>query len=446
MYRENWKSKLGFILAASGSAVGLGNLWKFPYESYSNGGSAFILLYLIAVAVTGLPIMMAEIFIGKSTNRNPIGAFKALHPSAWHFIGWLGILSGFIILSYYSVVGGWTLRYFFQTLTGAYLSMSDQGISGDFVSFLRNGQSQLFFHSFFMLGTIAIVIFGVRKGIELSGKIFMPILVILLLAMVFFSMQTPGFGKSMEFLFQPDFSKITAQSIIDAMGQSFFSLSLGMGAIITYGSYMQKNEPVIKDAITIVFFDTSIAILACLMIFPILFSYKIQPAESIGILFTTLPMIFLKMPAGIVIGPIFFLLVIFAAITSAVSLLEVVVAYFIDEKKWPRKKATLFLGIAIWMLGIPSALSNGGWNWLTKIQFIGNRNFFDTLDYIATNWMLPVGGIFIAIFTGWIVSVEIRDDSFARDHKMAYQFMIFLLKYITPGLVLLILLHGTGVI
>lgn len=445
MQREQWKTRFGFILAASGSAVGLGNLWKFPYESYSNGGSAFIFVYLIAIVLVGLPIMMAEIFIGKATNRNPIGAFKALHPSAWHVIGFLGILSGFFILSYYSVVGGWTLRYFMQTILNAYQGMSELKINRDFVIFLGNGYEQLYFHTIFMSFTVGIVVFGVRNGIEIAGKIFMPLLFLLLVALVVFSSQMPGFQKSIEFLFTPDFSKLTGAAIIEALGQSFFSLSLGMGAIITYGSYMSKDEPVIKDAVTIVSFDTMIGFLACFMIFPIIFSFDLQPKESIGILFTSLPVIFQKIPGGLVIGPLFFLLIIFAAITSAVSLLEVVVSYFIDEKKWNRKKATLIIGFAIWALGLPSALSNGGWAALSKIKWIGSRNFFDSLDYLATNWMLPIGGIFIALFTGWVVSMEKRDVGFSQDHKFFYKLLLFILRYITPVLVFLVLLKTTGI-
>lgn len=446
MQRESWNTRLGFILAASGSAIGLGNLWKFPYESYENGGSAFIFIYLFSIIIVGLPIMMAEIFIGKSTNKNPIGAFKALHPSGWHIIGWLGITSGFVILSYYSVVGGWTLRYFFQTISGAYLSLTDAQISNDFGNFVSNGPSQLLFHSLFFLLIIGIVIFGVRKGIEVAGKIFMPILFILLFIMVVFASQAKGFSRSIDFLFSPDFSKITTTSVMEAMGQSFFSLSLGMGAIITYGSYMKSDEPILKDAATIVALDTLIAILACLMIFPIIFSFELKPGASIGILFSTLPVLFLKMPGGIFIGPIFFLLIIFAALTSAVSLLEVVVSYFIDELKWPRKKATIFMGLAIWALGIPSALCNGGWGWLSGIKIIGNRNFFDSLDYLASNWMLPIGGIFIAIFTGWVVSKDTRNSSFAKDHQLIYRALMFILKFITPLLVFMVLLNTTGIV
>lgn len=446
MVREKWNSKLGFILAASGSAVGLGNLWKFPYETYSNGGSAFIIVYLISTILIGLPIMMAEIFIGKSTNKNPIGAFKALHSSVWHIIGWLGISSGFVILSYYSVVGGWTLRYFIQTSSGTYLSMNQGQVANDFGQFVQNGSLQVLFHTVFMLMVVGIVILGVKKGIEIAGKLLMPILFILLLVLVAISVQTSGFQQSIEYLFYPDFSKITTNSVIESMGQSFFSLSLGMGAIITYGSYMKRDEPIIKDSLTIVGFDTLIAILACLMIFPIIFTFDLKPDAGVGILFSTLPVLFLKMPGGIVVGPLFFLLVIFAALTSGVSLLEVVVSYFIDEKGWNRKKATIVIGIAIWFLGLPSALCNGGWDWLSQFKIIGERNFFDSLDYLASSWMLPIGGIFISIFTGWVVSKEIRNESFAKDHEGVYRLIVFLLKYVAPLLVFLVLLNVTGIL
>ncbi len=446
MKRESWNSKLGFILAASGSAVGLGNLWKFPYETYNNGGSAFIFIYLISIVLVGLPIMMAEIFIGKSTNKNPIGAFKALHPSAWHIIGWLGIASGFVILSFYSVVGGWTLRYFAATVSGAFLDMDKKMVAQDFVHFLQTGSLQIFFHSLFIFFVIGIVFGGVQKGIELAGKVFMPILFVLLISLVIFSMQTPGLAKTIDFLFSPDWSQVTGKSILEAVGQSFFSLSLGMGAIITYGSYMDKNEPILKDAVTIVSFDTLIAFLACFMIFPILFSFDLQPTESVGILFSTLPVIFLQMPGGFIVGPLFFLLIIFAALSSAISLLEVVVSYFIDEKQWPRRKATIVLGFAIWLLGIPSALSLGGWQWFANLKIIGERNFFDSLDFLASNWMLPVGGIFIAIFTGWIVSKDTRNTSFAKDHQGTYKSLIFILRYVTPILVFLVLLSSIGIL
>jgi len=397
--RDHWASKLGFVLAASGSAIGLGNIWRFPYKAGQYGGGAFVIAYIVSVLIIGIPIMIAEFLIGRSAQKSPVGAFKELCPSrVWPLIGWLGVLSGFIILSYYSVVGGWILRYiwessfhFFQQGTAAPL----------FADFLANPWQQLIWHGLFMLLTMIIVRGGITTGIERWSKLLMPSLLIILLILMVNSLRYPGAAEGIQFILKPDFSKLTREGIMEALGHAFFSLSLGMGAMLTYGSYLDRKTNISSSALEIVALNTFYALMAGLMIFPIVFTYDVDPQVGPGLFFITLPEVFARMPAGQLVSISFFLLVAFAAITSAISLLEVVVSYFIDELNWSRKKADYVMGAVIFLIGVPSALS---WSTLKGFTIFGKRDVFDSLDFLATNYMLPIGGFFIAIFAGWILT------------------------------------------
>ncbi len=410
-YSRGQFGHLGFILAAAGSAIGLGNIWKFPYIAYDNQGGTFVLVYLASILIVGAPIMIAEIVIGRSTQRSPVGAFLRLGHPAWSAVGWLGVSTGFIILSYYCVVAGWTVAYFFKCLIWSMrgFTETDAVTLGDqFSAFLANPGAQIAYHAVFMILSVSVVIFGVQKGIERTTRILMPILFFILAALVINSIRTPGFREAISFLFKP--GKITPDGVLEAVGHSFFTLSLGMGAMITYGSYMSKKESLPKSAITVCALDTLIALMACVIMFSIIFSVPAgeragQFAESLAILFTTLPKMFYSLPGGKFLAPIFYTLVGFAALTSTISLLEVVVSFFIDQLSWPRKIATGLLGTLVFSFGILSALANGAVDGLSSWSPFGDKTtgVFDTFDYLASNWLLPIGGLFIAVFAGWVL-------------------------------------------
>ncbi|MGB5810421.1 MAG: sodium-dependent transporter, partial [Polyangiales bacterium] len=419
--------RIGFIVAATGSAVGLGNLWKFPYMTYANEGGSFVLVYLVAVAVIGAPLMMAEILVGRRTQQSPVGAFAKLAREAkgspvWKGVGWLGIVAGAVILSYYSVVAGWTIYYFFRCLTWSVQGFTpdDAAALGDvFGSFVGNGWLQVGFHALFMLLTVGVVIAGVQAGIERATKVLMPTLGLLLLALVVNSFLQPGFAEAMRHLFH--LGPITGTAVLEAVGQSFFSLSLGMGAMITYGSYVSREHSVPRAAIIVVGFDTLVGLMACFVMFTIIFS--ISPAEretlgaSAGILFTTLPRMFYQMPGGVVLAPLFFFLVAAAALSSTISLLEVVVAYFIDNRGWGRRRATLAMGAMIFSIGVLCALSLGANATLSEFTLVGKTaGVFNILDYAAANWLLPLGGLLTCLFVGWVLSNALTRDELSAGH------------------------------
>ena len=441
--REHWASKFGFVLAATGSAVGLGNMWRFPYKAGEFGGGAFVLVYLAAVVAMGIPVLIAEFIIGRSTQKNPVGAFKALRNNKfWPLVGWLGVLTGFVILSYYCVVGGWILKYIFSSLTSTFQTGS---AVGRFENFLASPAEMILWHGIFMGLTIYIVRGGISSGIEKWSKILMPAFIILLLILMVNSLFSPGAEKGISFLLKPDFSKLTREGILEALGSAFFSLSLGMGAMLTYGSYLDKDTNISVSSLEIAFLDTFCAIIAGLMIFPIVFTYNMDPQAGPGLFFITLPEVFASMPAGRLIGITFFVLVAFAAITSAISLLEVVVSFVMDEFGWTRKKTDYLLGFIIFLAGIPSALSFNIWSEFTAW---GGKNIFDILDSLASNFMLPIGGFFIAIFAGWILTHGEKEAEIKKAENAFHFYDIWhvLIKYVTPVALLIVLLYTTGLL
>jgi len=376
--RAQWSGRIGFILAAAGSAVGLGNLWKFPYIAYENNGGAFVLVYLAAIAVVGAPIMVAEILLGRRARKNPVGTFRVLaegRPGGrwWQGLGLLGVLTGFVILSYYSVVAGWTLRYIVMAVSGelARLAHHPEALQTSFGAFLNSPGQQVLCHGVFMGATIGVVVLGVGKGIERAAKVLMPVLFAILIMLVVYVTTTPGFGKAMVFIFRPNFAELTSGGVLEALGHSFFTLSLGMGAMITYGSYMRKRDSVPRSAVTICLLDTVIAIMACVIMFSIIFSFDFQVTKSSTILFTTLPAVFFKLPGGALVSALFYMLLAFAALTSTMSLLEVVSSYAIDEFGWKRRRATLTMGVSILVFGVLNALSNGSCATLSSFNPIG---------------------------------------------------------------------------
>lgn len=398
--RSHWSSRLGFILAASGSAIGLGNIWKFPYITGENGGGAFVLAYLITIAIIGFPIFIAEVYIGQKAQKNAVASFEALHRPRTPFraIGYFGILSAFLILSFYSVVGGWILSYEWNALTGHFHEMSSSQISESLGELLADPWAIIFWHTIFMAMTIAIVIGGITQGVEKWAKILMPLFFVLLAALLVFSFSLEGFNQAFSFLFKPNWSKLTPAGLLEAVGHSFFTLSLGMGAIITYGSYLSENESIIKTSFTISLLDTVIALTAGLVMFSVTFTFGKEPGSGPGLMFSTIPTLFNQMTGSYILLVAFFALVAFAALTSAISLLQVVVTYVEEHNNVGRHKATLIIGAIIWGTGILCGLS---FNVLED-----TFDFFNLFDKTTSSFLMPFGGLLTAIFFGWLVPKE----------------------------------------
>jgi NSS family neurotransmitter:Na+ symporter len=443
--RALWASRLGFIMAAAGSAVGLGNIWKFPYITGVNGGGAFVLVYLVCIALVGLPIMMAELMIGRHTRRDAVGAFIHLQGrrSLWLSAGWVGIAAAFLILSYYSVVAGWTLDYVFRAVRGSFVGLPPEKIEGLFDGLVGNGGQQILWHFVFIILCLGIVIGGVQKGIERWSKILMPALFLLLLLLFVNGMLSKGAWAGLSFMFRPDFHKLTPGAVLEALGHAFFTLSLGMAAMITYGSYLNRQEDLLAAGLRVVVLDTLIALMAGLAIFPVVFAVGLEPAAGPGLIFKTIPVVFSRIPGGYILAILFFLLLAFAALTSAISLLEAQVAYLIDERDWDRGRATTFMAALAFVVGIPTALSQ---NVLANWHLIDGRNFFDSVDLVASNYLLPISGLLIAVYVGWFWSgTEEKEELIAGGAGWVYPTWHFLIRYVAPVAVGVILLNRTGV-
>ncbi len=439
--RGQWGSRVGFILAASGSAVGLGNIWKFPYMTGVNGGGAFVLVYLACIAIVGLPILFAELYIGRETQTNTVEAFEKLHKpkTPWRFAGFMGLASAFLILSFYSVVGGWVLDFEYKSLLNQFAGQDDETIKGYLGALFASPGRLIFWHTIFMAITIFIVVGGISKGIEKAAKILMPLLFVLLVGLLIRVMAMDGFSQAFTFLFSPDFSKLTSEAILSAVGHAFFTLSLGMGAMITYGSYLKKSESLIRIGITVALLDTIIALVAGLVIFTVVFTFGQEPGGGPSLMFVNLPLLFKEMSGGYIVSVSFFMLVGFAALTSAISLLEVVVAYWTEVKGWNRSKTTWTMGIAIYLLGILCALS---FNVLSDVKIFG-KGFFDLFDFITANIFLPAGGMVIALYYGWVLGPKAVEATF--DKPVAGIFssgLMWTARILAPAAVAWVLVKG----
>ena len=436
--REQWGSSLGFIMAAAGSQIGLGNLWKFPYLAGSNGGGAFVFVYLIIVLLIGFTLMLGEVIIGRHTQLGSVGAYKMLS-KRWTWLGALGVLAGFLILSFYSVVGGWVINYMVKSVTGL-LNVADFG------AFITSPVEPLIYHAIFMLVNLVIVMAGISGGIEKASKVMMPALFIMTIIVMVRSLTLEGAMEGVRFLLAPDFSVIDGSVILAALGQVFFSLSLGMGCMITYGSYLGKDENLVKSSLTTPLLDTAIAILAGLTILPAVFAFGFDPSEGPGLLFVTLPSVFSKMPLGNFFAFIFFALVFFAALTSAISLLEVTVAYMVDEFNWNRKKATYLMTTIIFLVGAAASLGLGMWDHITILP---GKDIFDSLDFTASNILLPLGGMLMCIFIGWFWGLENAVKEATNEGKLAFKLAPvwgFLIKYVAPIAIALVFLESSGLL
>jgi NSS family neurotransmitter:Na+ symporter len=439
--RGKWGSRIGFILAAAGSAVGLGNIWRFPYMTGKNGGALFVLIYIGCVVVLGLPVMLAELSLGRATLKNPVGAFQTLRPgSKWNFTGYLGVITAVMILSFYSVIAGWTVGYCFKTVSGHFAVTSQAQVAAIFNRFIATPWLQVLLTAFFIFMTVMIVSRGVASGLEKFSRVLMPALFLILVLLMGYSLTLPGADRGLAFYLMPDFSEVNGRVILEAMGQAFFSLSLGMGTMLTYGSYLSKKENLVSSAVWVAVLDTSIAILAGFIIFPALFSQNMAPDQGPGLVFAVLPVIFAKIPGGAAFGTFFFVLLAVAALTSTISLLEVPVAYFIDEKKWSRRRSAWLLGGAAFAFAIPSALSQGGAKFLGRLPIV-HLDFLSLWDKVWGNISLIIGALLISVFVAhvWGTTRALQEiNSEGRRFRLG-RLWTFAIKYVCPLLILVVL-------
>jgi NSS family neurotransmitter:Na+ symporter len=444
--RGEWSSRFTFILAATGSAVGLGNIWKFPYITGENGGGAFVLVYLLCVLAIGIPIMIAEILMGRRGQQSPVNTMAQLADEAgadprWRYLGWMGVAAGFLILAYYSVIAGWALSYVLKAFTGSFSSGDSGEIKNLFDQFIASPGQLVFWHSVFMVTTMAIVARGVNGGLEKAVRFLMPGLFVILLLLVGYAMTTGYYEQGLEFLFNPDFSKIDSDAVLTAMGHAFFTLSLGMGAIMVYGSYLPKDVSVSQTALFIAGADTIVALLAGIAIFPIVFANGLEPGSGPGLIFQTLPIAFGNMTAGWLFGVMFFVLLVFAALSSSISLIEPAVAWLVENKNMSRVKASVISGIVTWLVGIVVAFSFNIWSDWTIL----GKNFFDLLDYLTANLMLPIGGLCIALFSGWVMKREHARDELEL-FGVHFDLWHYLVRFVAPAAVFIVFLHVLGIV
>jgi NSS family neurotransmitter:Na+ symporter len=438
-----WKSRWLFILAATGSAVGLGNIWKFPYITGENGGGAFVLVYLLCICIIGIPVMIAEVSMGRMGRQSPINTMKALAQKAganplWVIIGWMGAIAGFLILSFYSVIAGWALSYTVDMANGTFVNIS-AGDSGKIFGNLLGDPTQLtIWHTVFMLFTMGIVARGVNAGLEKAIKVLMPALFILLFILFGYALSSSGFSQGFAFMFDFDFSKLNSESIIVALGHAFFTLSLGLGAIMAYGAYMPDNTSVAKTVVIVALLDTAVAIMAGLAIFPIVFANGLEPSAGPGLLFQTLPIAFGKMSAGVIFGTMFFVLVSFAAWSSAISLAEPIVAWFVEKYKMSRAVAAVIIGVCAWLLGLATVFSFNIWSDVTLFE----KTIFDLLDFATTNVMLPLGGLLIALFASWTMSKTTMMNNVGIENPTLFKIWHFILRFLAPAAIVAVLVNG----
>ena len=442
MSRDGFGSKLGIIAAAAGSAVGLGNIYRFPCELGNNGGGAFLLVYLLIVLCLGVPVMLSEFIIGRRAQKNPIGAFKVLRPrSGWPIIGYMGVLCAFIIMAFYSTVAGWTLEYIVKAVGNQFQGKELSVIEQEFADFHEMGWKNVMWQAVFIFLTGFVVFKGVADGIEKYAKILMPVLVVILVVLGIRAVTLPGAKEGLTFLFKPDFSKITGSVLISALGQAFFSLSMGMGVLITYGSYIKKDDNLTTTALSVTLSDTLIAVLAGVVIFPAAFSFGVQPTAGMGLVFNTLPMIFNQMAGGYFFCIIFFVLLAVAALTSTISLLEVIVAYFVEELHITRRWATVIASLGCMALGVFASLSLKSDTGFT----IAGLSFFDSLDFISAKVLLPIGALFIVIFVGWIMGKKTFNEEITNDGKLKLSVksvIFFIIRYLAPLAIAVIFIKG----
>ncbi|MEE2730927.1 MAG: sodium-dependent transporter [Pseudomonadota bacterium] len=437
-----WTKRWTFVLAATGSAVGLGNIWKFPYMAGENGGGAFVLIYLCFIAAIGIPVMLAEILLGRRGRASPINSMHKLADEAqatpfWGGIGWLGAVAGMLILSFYSVVAGWAVSYVYLMASGTFTGQEADVISGEFGNLVSDPAKLVDWHTVFIAMTVVVVANGIHKGLEMAVQLLMPLLFIMLLLLLGYSMTQEAFTDSLRFLFKVDFSKLTEEAVLSALGHSFFTLSLGMGAIMAYGAYMSRQQSLAATVVTVGVLDTLVAIVAGMVIFTIVFANGLEPGAGPSLMFQTLPIAFSQMPGGVVLGTMFFVLVVAAAWSSAISLAEPAVAWAVETLGMNRGMAALIVGVVAWVLGVACALSLNIWSDVK----VFDETIFDFLDKLTTNIMLPLGGLLICIFVAWVMDRAIVRKEVDIDHPTIYKIWFFLVRFVSPVGVAVVMLN-----
>ena len=445
--RGQWSSRWVFFLAATGSAVGLGNIWKFPYITGEKGGGAFVLVYLACILLIGIPLLMAEVMIGRRGRANPDGAVAVLARMAgastrWRTVGWLGGLTGFLILSFYLVVAGWALAYVPATLGGAFNGVGGEASGDMFGALLADPLRLVVCGTLVLAATMLIVGFGVRGGLERSLRYLMPGLFVLLLALVGYAALNGEFAQALRFLFVPDFSALTAQAVLVALGHAFFTLSLGCGAMMAYGSYLPEGTSIAKTSILVALADTAVALLAGLAIFPLVFGNGLEPGAGPGLIFVTLPIAFGQMPLGQVVGGLFFVMLVIAALTSAISLSEPSIAWMTERFGISRWRAVFTSGALLWLLSLGSVFSFNLW---ADYQLFG-KTFFDSLDSLTTNWLMPLGGLGTVLFTGWVLQEKLVRDAIGIRQAGLFRAWWLLVRYGTPLGIVLVFLNLIGLV
>ncbi len=442
-----WSSQFTFVLAVTGSAVGLGNIWKFPYIAGSNGGGAFVAVYLVCVAVIGLPIMMSEVLIGRRGRRNPVATMLLVGEEEagqrwWRWVGAIGVVAGMLILSFYSVVAGWSVAYVFKTANGELAGHTDGEITAVFDNLVASWPLLFGWHTLFMLMTIAVVARGVQRGLEQAVRILMPALLILLITLLVYAMRHGEFAAGLTFMFRFDFDALTAESVLVALGHAFFTLSIGMGAVMAYGAYLPEGTSVGTTSLAVVIADTSIALLAGMVIFPIVFAHGMDPAEGKGLLFHSLPIAFGNMTGGAFFGTLFFILLTFAAWTSSIGLIEPAVAWAVETRDVSRAVAAWTIGGIVWLLGLGTVFS---FNVLADVNF-WHGTFFENIDHLATNVLLPLGGLLISVFAGWVMCRNSTAEELDIGTGYLYRGWRLLARWIAPAGVLFIFMYSSGLL
>lgn len=440
--RNQWSSRFTFILAATGSAVGLGNIWKFPYITGEYGGGAFVLVYLCCIALLGIPMLMAEIMIGRTGGSSPSNSFKKLTTADklnkhWSAAGAFGVVAAFLVLTFYSVIGGWSIAYLGYSLQDLFTGRDIAGIDTIFNDLISSPLAVIGWHTLFMLLAVSVVARGVNKGIEKTVSVLMPAMFVLLVILVVYATTTPGFDESLAFLFSFDFSKLTAEGVLQALGHAFFTLSLGLGIMLAYGSYLGKDVSITRTAIIVSALDTLVALLAGIVIFSVAFSNDLTPGAGPGLVFQTLPLAFGQMPAGQILSIFFFFMLLFAAWSSAISITEPCVSQLMQRFNISRKRSSVLIGVSAWLIGVLAALS---FSVLSDINIIG-LSIFDFLDYITTNILIPLGCMITALFCGWAFPTEKSQKALGLSDKQ-HSLWIFILRYITPILISIVFISN----
>ncbi len=440
----NWSGRMAFIMAVTGSAVGLGNIWKFPYIAGQNGGGAFVLVYLVCVFLIGMPVMMSEILIGRRGRRNPVATMSLLGEEEgssrnWRWVGAMGVIAGFLILSYYSVIGGWTLAYILKSVSGSFTGATAADVEGAFAAYTGSFWKLTLSHTLFMGITVFVVARGVERGLEKAVRFMVPALLLLMLALLGYAINSGEFGAGLDFMFSADFSALTWDSVLAAMGQAFFTLSIDMGAVMAYGAYLPEETSITGASTAVVIADTAIAMLAGLVIFPLVFANGLNPADGPGLVFVTLPLAFGQMTGGTFFATLFFVLLTFAAWTSALGLVEPSVAWCVEHLNRSRAQAALLVGFGIWALGFGTIVS---FNVFADVSF-WRGTIFDNIDHVTSNILLPLGGVLIVVFAGWVMCRNSTSEELGGAGRI-YSAWRFLARYVAPIAILFVFLQAVG--